>query len=572
MEVVELVGEIRAHEMSILGISEKPTTSKSIAFKANVKKTPKSKMIKNETSSSEQEDSHESSSSDEDDDQGLELLMRKFSRLSDKIGKNDYNFDRKKGVFHPSGNDKNKTCYNCGEKGHISPNYFKSDKRRSSFKNKQVQESSDDEEDNHKGKNKSYEKKKSYYKKTKLFPKKKRENMRSFIVETQEWVIVVSSSEDSSDEDDIAGVALTDCESPLPPPPMCLMAKGNSKVSDGESDDELDPNELSNLIHEYTCIIKREKGKVKKLESAHASLESSHNDLLAKYKALLKEHDESLILSKQVSDQYDKLKFEHVDLKQKYNYLELGYEALEDNLEQASKIESTKIVKVDASSSCDDLPNELVYTTIEKSATNPYLENASCSTKGKKEWTHLERLEREHKSLIRLYHLHEEQIVELEIREMELMGQVESLESSMKKLTRGEHKHKEMLFHHARDYGKRGLGSFLEINKGIIPSSEIKPKFVKNIGSYCQHCQVTGHHTRECPLPNISLPIIPKNSTMYENNDFLLSKVKGQVKARFIGKLTKDEKKKLSKQLWVPKALVTHVQGPKLGWVPKTKA
>jgi hypothetical protein len=91
--------------------------------------------------------------------------------------------------------------------------------------------------------------------------------------------------------------------------------------------------------------------------------------LLAKYIVLLKEHDESLVLSKQVSDQYDKLKFEHVDLRQKYNYLELVYEALEDNLEQASKIESTKIVKVDASTSCDDLPHELVYTTFEKSAT-----------------------------------------------------------------------------------------------------------------------------------------------------------------------------------------------------------
>jgi hypothetical protein len=112
--------------------------------------------------------------------------------------------------------------------------------------------------------------------------------MRSFVVGTQEWVTDVSSSEDSSDEDDIAGVALTDFESPLPPPPMCLMAKCNSKVSDGESDDELDPNEFSNLIHEYTCIIKGEKGKIKKLESAHASLESSHNDLLAKYNALLK--------------------------------------------------------------------------------------------------------------------------------------------------------------------------------------------------------------------------------------------------------------------------------------------
>jgi hypothetical protein len=174
-----------------------------------------------------------------------------------------------------------------------------------------------------------------------------------------------------------------------------------------------------------------------------------------------------------------------VNLRQKYNYLELAYEALEGNLEQASKIESTKIVKVDASTSCDDLPNGLVYTTIEKSATNPSLENTSCNIKGKKEWTHIEKLEWEHKSFIRLYHLHQEQIVELEIREMELMEQVESLESSMKKLTRGEHKHKEMSFHHARDYGKKGLGSFLEVNKSNIHSPEVGPSFVKNVGSYC---------------------------------------------------------------------------------------
>jgi hypothetical protein len=123
------------------------------------------------------------------------------------------------------------------------------------------------------------------------------------VVGTQEWVTDISSSEDESNEDeDIAGVAITNHEIPLPPPPMCLMAKGNSNVSDRESDDEFDPNELSNIIHEYTCIIKREKNKVRKLKSAHASLESSHNDLLAKYNVLLKEHDESLILSKQVSD------------------------------------------------------------------------------------------------------------------------------------------------------------------------------------------------------------------------------------------------------------------------------
>jgi hypothetical protein len=135
MEVVELVGEIRAHEMSVLGISEEATPSKSIALKDKTKKNSKLKMIKHESSSSKQDDD---SSNDEDDDQELALLMRKFSRLSDKIGKKGYSFDHNKKVFRPRRADKNKTCYNCGEKRHISPNCSKPIKRRSSFKNKQV--------------------------------------------------------------------------------------------------------------------------------------------------------------------------------------------------------------------------------------------------------------------------------------------------------------------------------------------------------------------------------------------------------------------------------------------------
>ena len=51
-----------------------------------------------------------------------------------------------------------------------------------------------------------------------------------------------------------------------------------------------------------------------------------------------------------------------------------------------------------------------------------------------------------------------------------------------------------------------------------------------------------------------------------------MSKVKGNVKAKFIGKIAKESKKKLPKQLWVPKALVTHVQGPKLFGFPKLKS
>jgi hypothetical protein len=52
IEVVELVGEIRAHEISVLGISEEATQSKSIALKAKTKKKSKLKMIKHESSSS----------------------------------------------------------------------------------------------------------------------------------------------------------------------------------------------------------------------------------------------------------------------------------------------------------------------------------------------------------------------------------------------------------------------------------------------------------------------------------------------------------------------------------------
>jgi hypothetical protein len=105
MEVVELVREIMTHEMSVLDISEEVTPSKFIALKAKIKKNSTLKMIKHESNSSEQDDD---SSNDDDDNQELALLMRKFSRLSDKIDKKGYNFDPNKKVFRPRRDDKKK--------------------------------------------------------------------------------------------------------------------------------------------------------------------------------------------------------------------------------------------------------------------------------------------------------------------------------------------------------------------------------------------------------------------------------------------------------------------------------
>ena len=270
-------------------------------------------------------------------------------------------------------------------------------------------------------------------------------------------------------------------------------------------------------------MIKRKKSKVKKLEIGNATLEASHNDLLIKYNELLKKHEDSVVIAKQVDEMHYDLKVKHRKLEYDNQVLEFAYEALSSSLENST---TENVVKVNASTSCD-LPNEANTTNV-----SPKL---------------------------------------VSHRENELLDQVASLKSSVAKLTRGEFKHKEILFHHARDYGKRGLGSFPEMNKSTKRSPEIKTSFVKEVGSYCQHCHVTGHHTRECLVPIIPFPTLPKNSTTFKNNHFLLSKVKDKVKAKFIGKLTKDDKKGLPKQLWVPKALVLRVLGPKLIWVPKTQ-
>ena len=152
-------------------------------------------------------------------------------------------------------------------------------------------------------------------------------------------------------------------------------------------------------------------------------------------------------------------------------------------------------------------------------------------------------------------------------------AQIEGLKSGLAKLNRGQCLHHEILFHNLRLYDGRGLGSYPEPPKVDDNSSpEVNDSYIKGVGSYCNFCMITGHHTRECPIPNRPPPKLPSNyKSMYDNNIYLLSKVNGKVKAKFIGKDIKNKKGKLPKQLWVPKVLVTHVQGPKLAWVPKTQ-
>ena len=85
---------------------------------------------------------------------------------------------------------------------------------------------------------------------------------------------------------------------------------------------------------------------------------------------------------------------------------------------------------------------------------------------------------------------------------------------------------------------------------------------MKNNGRFCTSCKQVGHKEHEC-----------KNKSKNANVSFIkleffymLTKGENCVKANFIGKSWMGSKKKV---IWVPKSLVTNLQGPKQVWVPK---
>ena len=107
----------------------------------------------------------------------------------------------------------------------------------------------------------------------------------------------------------------------------------------------------------------------------------------------------------------------------------------------------------------------------------------------------------------------------------------------MYNVTRGEYLHKEILFHNARHFGTNGLVSFPKPSKNCPKSPELKACFNKEVGSFCQHCRITGHYTREYPIPTRPPPTLPPNyKYQFNEHHFLFSKFKsGKIEAKFIG-------------------------------------
>jgi hypothetical protein len=302
---------------------------------------------------------------------------------------------------------------------------------------------------------------------------------------------------------------------------------------------------------------KKQKSKLKALEKTHEKLKLSNYELLVKHNDLSKEHDALVVSNKSLRDDHNKLldnhnelivkhdditvlnkplesnnmklKKEHVILEMKYQELELAYEAIGSSGHE----NSGEVSKTNASTSCDGLIEE----------PKVLLNDETIASFSKTNHAMVKALEEE----------------------------VRSLRSCVKTLAKGEEIDKEILYYNARDYGTKGLGSFPNPIKETPKSKELYGCFINEVGSYCQHCKVTGHHTRECPTPTSPLPTLPNNlKSMYNDSHFLLmKKTNGKVAIKFIG-VKPNVRPPTS--LWIPKALVTHIKGPKLAWVPKSQS
>ena len=100
--------------------------------------------------------------------------------------------------------------------------------------------------------------------------------------------------------------------------------------------------------------------------------------------------------------------------------------------------------------------------------------------------------------------------------------------------------------------------------KGKAAFAPHKTSFVKNDGRFCTSCKQVGHKEHECKNKSKNANV----SSIKINSFYVLTKGTNSVKAKFIGTRWMGLNKKA---IWVPKSLVTSLQGPKQVWVPKRK-
>jgi len=144
-----------------------------------------------------------------------------------------------------------------------------------------------------------------------------------------------------------------------------------------------------------------------------------------------------------------------------------------------------------------------------------------------------------------------------------LKREVDELTHALGKVYGGEARLLKCLGSQRFSLNKEGLGYTPKKCKAAFATH--KASFVKGNGRFCNRCKQVGHQEHNCNKMNKNKKNANVPSICFDSC-YLLTKGENGVKAKFIGIPIVGSKKKA---IWVPKSLVTNLQGPKQVWVPK---
>jgi hypothetical protein len=138
-----------------------------------------------------------------------------------------------------------------------------------------------------------------------------------------------------------------------------------------------------------------------------------------------------------------------------------------------------------------------------------------------------------------------------------LVGKVNALTHDLEKAYGGKAKLDFILGSQRCSLYREGLGYVPKKGKNAFVKQ--KTMFVKKCDKVCHKCHKKGHVKKNCPKSN------NVSSSCFEHCYVLSHNAKG-VHSKFVGTSIVSTKKKA---IWVPKTLVTNIQGPKQIWLPK---
>jgi hypothetical protein len=343
-------------------------------------------------------------------------------------------------------------------------------------------------------------------KKKKKFYNKKKDG-KAYLVE---W-----DSDDSSDDDDDtssklnAGIAIKEAPS-LFSSPHCLMENGYAKVKIitdlNDINDDDDVDDVDDDGYSYDDLV---------------TMLGEADDYMHKEKEKFKT----------LKKLYENLQVSFEELNTSHNYLKGNCEKLAE-AQNSSIVHEVVVVTEDVGVTCDlvdsptsePLPTNSIYDKCKISLIN---DNIS---------------------------LDESQII---VENEVLVDRVNALTHDLEKAYGGKAKLDFILGSQWCSLNREGLRYVPKKGKNAFIKQNTL--FVKECDKVCHKCHKKGHIKKNCPkLKNVS-------STCFEHCYVLSHNAKG-VHAKFVGTSIVGNKKNA---IWVPKTLVTNIQGPKQVWVPK---